>query len=499
MLPASGHIIKAPAKRKYKALLQELQVLENKMKLNVTEQQSIIHGVHSTQKISAENLVNYLTLRTIDVQQLQDQLHLAGLSSLASSESHILAQVQAIQQVLGRDYQKEELSSCTFKKGHHKIESCSKRLFGQKAEASIPYIMVTFDTGFADDVKLIQSLLHAGMNIARINCAHDNKAAWEKMIRNLRIASNLTGIPCKVYMDMAGPKMRTTILGKGKRQKRVSLSPGQIFMLSEKKKHMDISQVIIGCSEPGIIHQLKPGERVLFDDGLIEATVTEITDEGIKLQTTRVSSKKSRLKAGKGINFPESNLELPELTGFDRSTMPFICKHADLVGYSFVRNTGDVQLLQQMLAAYRKRPKIILKIETPQAVKHFPALLLQGMKDQYFGVMIARGDLAVEIGFERMSEIQEEITWICEAAHVPVIWATQVLETLNKSGLATRSEITDASHASVAECVMINKGEHILKVIKSLKDILKRSGTHHIKKRFTLRPMKIAINYFNAT
>ncbi|MBK9334453.1 MAG: pyruvate kinase, partial [Ignavibacteria bacterium] len=93
---------------------------------------------------------------------------------------------------------------------------------------------------------------------------------------------------------------------------------------------------------------------------------------------------------------------------------------------------------------YNSSARIILKIETTEAVNNLPSLLIQGMKDKYFGVMIARGDLAVEIGFERMSEIQEEILWICEAAHIPVIWATQVLDSLNKSGIATRSEVTDA-------------------------------------------------------
>jgi pyruvate kinase len=114
------------------------------------------------------------------------------------------------------------------------------------------------------------------------------------------------------------------------------------------------------------------------------------------------------------------------------------------------------------------------------------------MQQKAFGVMIARGDLAVEIGFERMGEIQEEILWICEAAHVPVVWATQVLETLNKSGMATRSEITDASHAAMAECVMINKGDHTIEVIETLRDILHRTGGHHIKKRFIFRSLSIA-------
>jgi pyruvate kinase len=109
--------------------------------------------------------------------------------------------------------------------------------------------------------------------------------------------------------------------------------------------------------------------------------------------------------------------------------------------------------------------------------------------------MIARGDLAVEIGFERISEVQEELLWISEAAHVPVIWATQVLENLNKSGMATRSEVTDAAHASRADCVMINKGNYLMLTLETLRDILLRSGGHHVKKRYTFRPLSIAMRF----
>ena len=133
-----------------------------------------------------------------------------------------------------------------------------------------------------------------------------------------------------------------------------------------------------------------------------------------------------------------------------------------------------------------------MKIERLTAVQNLPALLINGMKDEAIGVMIARGDLAVEIGFERLSEIQEEILWICEAAHVPVIWATQVLETLNKTGYATRSEITDAAMSGRAECVMLNKGKYIVKTIETLDDILTRQQGHVNKKRYIMRPLGIA-------
>ena len=121
------------------------------------------------------------------------------------------------------------------------------------------------------------------------------------------------------------------------------------------------------------------------------------------------------------------------------------------------------------------------------------------MKEKSFGVMIARGDLAVEIGFERLSEIQEEILWICEAAHVPVIWATQVLETLNKTGFATRSEMTDAAMGVMAECVMLNKGNYLVKTILALDNILKRQMGHVDKKRYIMRPLGVAKNFLDET
>jgi pyruvate kinase len=216
------------------------------------------------------------------------------------------------------------------------------------------------------------------------------------------------------------------------------------------------------------------------------------------MRIVRISSIKQQIKEGKGINFPDSEISISSLTEFDKTCLPFICEHADMVGYSFVRYPSDLSGLHEALRKISVQPPhVIIKIETTEAVKNLPQLLLCGMQQKAFGVMIARGDLAVEIGFERMGEIQEEILWICEAAHVPVVWATQVLETLNKSGMATRSEITDATHAAMAECIMINKGDHTIEVIETLRDILRRTGGHHIKKRFTFRPLSIAQSFIN--
>jgi pyruvate kinase len=229
-----------------------------------------------------------------------------------------------------------------------------------------------------------------------------------------------------------------------------------------------------------------------------EAKVMSASSEGVRVKIIRISTKKPFLKPEKGINLPDSDLAIPPLTEEDKSNIPFICEHADMVGYSFVNSPEDVELLRSEIRKYaggKQLPAIILKIERLSAVQNLPALLINGMKDEALGVMIARGDLAVEIGFERLSEIQEEILWICEAAHVPVIWATQVLETLNKTGYATRSEITDAAMGVRAECVMLNKGRYILKTIKTLDDILTRQLGHVNKKRYIMRPLGIARNF----
>jgi pyruvate kinase len=125
---------------------------------------------------------------------------------------------------------------------------------------------------------------------------------------------------------------------------------------------------------------------------------------------------------------------------------------------------------------------VILKIETRQAVKRLPSLLLSAMASNPIGVMIARGDLAVELGFDNLAEVQDEILLACEAAHVPVVWATQVLENLAKSGMPSRAEISDAAMGVRAECVMLNKGEFIGKAVTMLESILKRMQLRSLDK-----------------
>lgn len=471
----------------------ELESLEQALLNCEAEFENKIMQLHAEQQDNARNFIHYLKFRSEDIRDLQITLHQLGLSSLASSESHIVCQIQAVLQRLGKKYPDTNCDENVLEK--QGLQTKSKLLFGEK-DNLMPYLMVTFDQNFTHDLHYLQQLLDAGMNVARINCAHDDEQVWSSMIRNLRNAMKRSGKNCKIYMDLAGPKIRTEILGKGKKKGYVKIEEKTEFYLAEKSADFDTKEIVIGCGIDGIISQLKPDEHILFDDGALEARVLEVNENMAKLVLLRNSKSSLKLKGEKGINFPHSDLVVEALTEFDRECLPFIAENADLIGYSFIKTPEDYAELQRILKDLPKQPKIILKIETPDAVKNLPNLLLQGMKDDVFGVMIARGDLAVEVGFERMSEIQDEILWFCEAAHVPVIWATQVLETLHKTGIATRSEVTDAAHAVMAECVMINKGDYTLEVIHALRDILSRNVGHHNKKTYNMRPLRIAKAFF---
>lgn len=254
-----------------------------------------------------------------------------------------------------------------------------------------------------------------------------------------------------------------------------------------------VSAPHLAVTLPQIFDDVKAGEEIWFDDGAIGGVVTRVTPDVLDVKITHAQPNGSKLRGDKGINLPDSNLTLPALTDKDLEDLKFIAQHADLVGYSFVRNADDVQELQDNLAELGgTHLGIILKIETRRAFEQLANLLLVAMRSPAAGVMIARGDLAIECGWERLAEVQEEILWICEAAHMPVIWATQVLESLAKQGLPSRAEITDAAMGERAECVMLNKGPYISQAVRVLDDILQRMEKHQSKKRSMLRHLRLA-------
>ena len=196
------------------------------------------------------------------------------------------------------------------------------------------------------------------------------------------------------------------------------------------------------------------------------------------------------MRAGKGINMPDTDLPISAITDRDVADLATVVELADLVDMSFVRTPDDVErLLDELDRLGGDNLGIVLKIETRRAFENLPQLLLTAMRRPRVGVMIARGDLAVECGYERMAELQEEILWLCEAAHLPVIWATQVLEQLAKTGLPSRAEISDAAMSERAECVMLNKGPYLNDAVTVLDNIMRRMAEHYYKKNALLRPL----------
>lgn len=265
--------------------------------------------------------------------------------------------------------------------------------------------------------------------------------------------------------------------------------PGQPACRDEATGRL-IAPARISCTYAGLIDDLEPGVPVWIDDGKLGAVVESITEEGALLRVTHAGPKGVRILSDKGINVPETRLNLPPLSDKDLEDLDFVCEHADMVGFSFVETDEDMQYLMGALAE-RNAPDlpIIAKIETNRAFRHLPEIILGTIGQHSLGIMIARGDLAVELGSVRMSEIQEEILWLCEAAHIPVIWATQVLESLAKSGRISRPEITDAASGVRAECVMLNKGPYVLNAVEVLGDILSRMQEHQQKKFTRLRAL----------
>jgi pyruvate kinase len=248
------------------------------------------------------------------------------------------------------------------------------------------------------------------------------------------------------------------------------------------------------CTIPETVDQLTRGAEVWIDEGRVGTTVESKSDGAAMLRVIHTRRKGGRVRPGKGLNFPQTDLQLSSLTPQDLETLDFVAHNADIIGYSFVRAAEDVTLLQQELearigSAWRRKP-VIAKIETKRAVSNLPEIIVRGAGNQPFGVMIARGDLAVEIGFQRLAEIQEELLWVCEAAHVPVVWATEVLQRLVSTGTPSRAEFTDAAMAQRAECVMLNRGPFLSEAVTALSDVMARMTAHQQKKSSQLRALQ---------
>ncbi|MEI9990839.1 MAG: pyruvate kinase [Rhizomicrobium sp.] len=436
------------------------------------------------------NFAHYLILRRADLRQLQRRLMVLGLSSLGRCEGHVLTTLDTIAWALGRMAGTDDLrrpGERQFFRGAVRLAANTAELFGPPRDGRSGRIMVTLGTEAADDPRLVPDLVARGADIVRINCGHDDAEVWRRMIENTRAAAR----PVRVLMDIAGPKVRMekTIAPPDRKH----LLVGDTLLLCPK---IDASREAFGfqatCAPKGVLERLKVGDAVSVDDGKLRGTIVAAVEGGFAVKITDGRLKGVKIKAGRGLNFPAVDLDLDPLTEKDLRDLDFVARHADLVGHSFVQNGKQVAVLQKELAARRpdwQRLGLVAKIETPAAVLNLPEIIVQAAGRQPLAVMIARGDLAVEIGFERVAEMQEEILWLCEAAQVPAIWATQVLEGLIQEGLPSRGEMTDAAMSVQAECVMLNKGPNLAAGVDALDRLIRRMGENQTKKTPTLRAL----------
>jgi pyruvate kinase len=429
---------------------------------------------------AARNLAAYLALRRHDISDLQPALAALGVSSLGRSEAHAMASLDALCATLARiagvpGYAYPPPGRMVA--GGRTLRRMQALFFGQNIIGATTRIMVTLPTEAATDEKLVRALIEAGMTCARINCAHDDADTWRAMAHLVRTQAAAAKTECRILMDIGGPKCRIETIHF---TDKVRVFRGdRIVIVRELAQAVVQDDVVVTITFPDILKSLSPGKEVWINDGKIGTRVVAAIDG-------------ERLRVEKGLNFPETELHLNPLTPRDLDNLDGIASLADLVGFSFVQRPQDLKLLHDELS--RRRPgqepmPVMLKIETPLAVRNLPRLIVLAAAAGPVAVMIARGDLAVELGYARLSEIQEEIMWLCEAAYVPVVWATQVLDGLISNGIPSRAEATDAAMAQRAECVMLNKGPFLPEGIRFLADVLRRMDRHQDKKSARFGPL----------
>ncbi|MDO1582111.1 pyruvate kinase [Rhizobium oryzicola] len=480
-------------------LMDELRTLRDTVEREAQETLSgLIQGasLSDDDRNKIENLARYLALRSRDVRPLQRRLMALGFSSLGRIESRVQAGLDAVLASLapnaGAEKPYPRPTEEAFFQGEALLDMAAAELLGPSPANRRGRIMVTLPSEAADDPDFILELTQRGMNVARINCAHDDRDAWLSMADHVRKAAQEVGREIPVLMDIAGPKIRTETVLPAK----IKLHVGDLFRLvtDAEPELTDDVQACASVSVPEIVTRLSIGDRIRYDDGKLEGIVEGLSRNEAVVRVNRARAGGAKLKPEKGLNLPDTSLGLSPLTAKDEADLATVVECADMIGYSFVSRPQDIDLLETALASAPAREKplgLVAKIEHPEAVHNLPALIATAFRYQRpFGVMIARGDLAAELGFERVAEMQEEILWICEAASVPTIWATQVLEDLVKNGLPSRGEMTDAAMAARAECVMLNKGPAVAEAVEVLDHLLARMDEHIFKKTSMLRALK---------
>lgn len=284
-------------------------------------------------------------------------------------------------------------------------------------------------------VDVIKEMIYAGMNIARVNMSHGDHAGHRQVIENIRTASQELGNrEVAILLDLCGPKIRVDEL-----KQPLLLSAGEIWSLAASGDLDPAEPKSIPSAYPGIVEDCKIGDRVLFNDGLFAAQV--VAKENRRLSIEILAG--GELTSKKGINLPDSEVSAPSFTEKDRHDLEFgLANGIDYVALSFVRRKADVEAVRQFMEERGHDLPIVSKIEKPEAIAAFDPIL-----DITDAVMVARGDMGVEVGNHLVPTIQKTIIRKCNEAGVPVITATQMLESMSNSPTPTRAEASDVANA----------------------------------------------------
>lgn len=308
--------------------------------------------------------------------------------------------------------------------------------------------------------EMLAKLLKAGFNVMRMNFSHGDFAEHQNKIDNLKKAIESTNIPAATLQDLGGPKIRTGEFAT--ESGRVTIKKGQTFTLTTKNVKGD--EKICSINYPKLPSEAKVGDRIMLDDGKKKLQVIEIKDEDIICKVIVGGE----LKGRRGVNLPDTDISISSLTPKDKKDLEFGIKNkVDFVALSFVRRPSDIIELRKILDKNKCEAGIIAKIETPQAVKNIDEII--SLSD---GIMVARGDLAIEVPAEEVPLIQKMIIHKCNLAGKPVITATQMLESMIHSPVPTRAEVSDVANAILdgTDAIMLSEettlGEYPLEAVE---------------------------------
>jgi pyruvate kinase len=292
---------------------------------------------------------------------------------------------------------------------------------------------------------VLEKLIDAGLNVARVNFSHGTQMEHAAMIAEVRRAAARKGAPVAILQDLQGPKIRTGPLAG---DQAVELKAGAQFTITTAECPGDAGRV--ATSYAALPRDLRPGDRVLLSDGLMELRVVKIIGEEVVTEVVTGGM----LRAHQGINLPDVPLSAPALTPKDREDLAFgLAQDVDLVTLSFVRRAADIREIKSVIAAAGKNTPVVAKIERAEALEELPGILTEADS-----VMVARGDLGVELPPEQVPILQKQIIEAANEAGRPVITATQMLESMITNPRPTRAEVNDVANAIIdgSDAVMLS-------------------------------------------